>query len=132
MVARRLRPRADGAEARAVDHAGAARAGARRRLGAAGAVPPSVGPCDDARVSSEGITREELQLAARNHGMPLEVLRWPVTPVGMHYLLIHYDIPLVGSDWTLTVDGNVGTPFALTLAELRALPAHEVVATMEC
>ena len=40
-------------------------------------------------MSSEGITREELQLAARNHGMPLEVLRWPVTPVGMHYLLIH-------------------------------------------
>ena len=83
-------------------------------------------------MSIEGITREELQLAARNHGMPLEVLRWPVTPVGMHYLLIHYDIPLVGDDWTLTVDGNVGTPFSLTLDELRALPAHEVVATMEC
>ena len=61
-------------------------------------------------MSVEGITREELQLAARNHGMPLEVLRWPVTPVGMHYLLIHYDIPLVGDDWTLTIDGNVVTP----------------------
>jgi sulfite dehydrogenase len=83
-------------------------------------------------VSDEGITREELQLAARNHGMPLEMLRWPVTPVGMHYLLIHYDIPLVGDDWTLAVDGNVGTPCTLTLADLRALPAHEVVATMEC
>jgi DMSO/TMAO reductase YedYZ molybdopterin-dependent catalytic subunit len=83
-------------------------------------------------VNAEGITREELQLAARNHGMPLELLRWPVTPVGMHYLLIHYDIPLVGDDWALTVDGNVGTSFALTLEELRALPAHEVVATMEC
>jgi hypothetical protein len=83
-------------------------------------------------VSSNGITREELQLAARNHGMPLEVLRWPVTPVGMHYLLIHYDVPLVGDDWTLAVDGNVGTPFTLTLDELRGLPAHEVVATMEC
>ena len=64
--------------------------------------------------------------------MPLEALRWPVTPVGMHYLLIHYDIPLVGDDWALTVDGNVGTPFTLTLDEVRALPAHEVVATMEC
>jgi DMSO/TMAO reductase YedYZ molybdopterin-dependent catalytic subunit len=83
-------------------------------------------------VSIQGITREELQLAARNHGMPLEVLRWPVTPVGMHYLLIHYDVPLVGDDWTLAVDGNVGTPFTLTLDELRGLPAHEVVATMEC
>ena len=83
-------------------------------------------------MSTDGITREELQLAARNHGMPLEVLRWPVTPVGMHYLLIHYDIPFVGDDWRLTVDGNVGTPFTVTLDELRALPAHEVVATMEC
>ena len=83
-------------------------------------------------MSSEGITREELQLAARNHGMPLEVLRWPVTPVGMHYLLIHYDVPFVGDDWTLVVDGNVGASLTLTLEELRALPAHEVVATMEC
>ena len=39
------------------------------------------------------IRLEELQLAARNHGMPLEALRYPVTPVGLHYLLIHYDIP---------------------------------------
>jgi DMSO/TMAO reductase YedYZ molybdopterin-dependent catalytic subunit len=83
-------------------------------------------------MSVEGITRDELQLAARNHGMPLEVLRWPVTPVGLHYLLIHYDIPCVGDDWKLTVDGSVGTTFTLTLDDLRMLPAHEVVATMEC
>ena len=42
-----------------------------------------------------GITSEELGLAARNHAMPLEALRWPVTPVGLHYLLIHFDVPLV-------------------------------------
>jgi DMSO/TMAO reductase YedYZ molybdopterin-dependent catalytic subunit len=83
-------------------------------------------------VTVDDISRDELQLAARNHGMPLEVLRWPVTPVGMHYLLIHYDIPLVGDEWTLSVDGNVDTPLVLALDELRALPAHEVVATMEC
>jgi len=34
---------------------------------------------------------EELQLAARNHGMPLEALRYPITCAGLHYLLIHYD-----------------------------------------
>ena len=45
--------------------------------------------------TAEGISGEELQLAARNHGMPLEALRYPITPVGLHYLLIHYDIPLV-------------------------------------
>ncbi len=83
-------------------------------------------------MSTEGISLEELQLAARNHGMPLEVLRWPVTPVGLHYLLVHYDIPRVDDSWRLTVDGDVGTPLELSLEDLRALPAHEVVSTMEC
>jgi hypothetical protein len=32
------------------------------------------------------VSMEELQLATRNHGMPLEALRYPVTPVGLHYL----------------------------------------------
>ena len=41
------------------------------------------------------VSFEELQLAARNHGMPLEALRYEITPVGLHYLLIHYDIPAV-------------------------------------
>jgi DMSO/TMAO reductase YedYZ molybdopterin-dependent catalytic subunit len=78
------------------------------------------------------VTLEELQLAARNHGMPLEALRWEVTPVGLHYLLTHYDIPAVDASWRLAVDGNVGEPFELSLDELRALPVHEVVSTMEC
>lgn len=64
--------------------------------------------------------------------MPLEALRFDVTPVGLHYLLVHYDIPAVDDGWRLTIDGNVASSFALSLDELRALPAHEVVATMEC
>lgn len=31
--------------------------------------------------ASDQISREELQLATRNHGMPLEALRYPVTPL---------------------------------------------------
>jgi hypothetical protein len=46
-------------------------------------------------MNDPGISLEELQLAARNHGMPLELLRDNVTPIGLHYLLIHYDIPHV-------------------------------------
>jgi len=79
------------------------------------------------------ISLEELQLAARNHGMPLEALREPVTPIGLHYLLTHYDIPRVDAQtWRLTVDGRVATELSLDLATLRELPSHEVVATMEC
>ena len=79
------------------------------------------------------ITLEELQLAARNHGMPLELLREAITPVGLHYLLIHYDIPAVDpATWRLRVDGNVAHELSLSLDDVRALPAGEVVSTMEC
>ncbi len=82
---------------------------------------------------SEGISLEELQLAARNHGMPLEALRWDVTPVGLHYLLTHYDIPEVDpKTWRLEVDGLVESPISLSLEEVRARPAIEVAVTMEC
>jgi sulfane dehydrogenase subunit SoxC len=79
------------------------------------------------------VSREELQLAARNHGMPLEALRWPVTPVGLHYLLIHYDIPDVDlATWRLTVGGCVRRPLELSLDDLRMLPAVTRPVTMEC
>jgi sulfane dehydrogenase subunit SoxC len=79
------------------------------------------------------ITGEELQLAARNHGIPLEALRWPVTPLGLHYLLIHYDVPRVDpASWSLTVDGLVARPLTLSLDDLRALPPRTVTVTMEC
>ena len=80
---------------------------------------------------SEGISLEELQLAARNHGMPLEALRFPITPVGLHYLLIHYDVPIVdAAEWRLSVHGE--RELSLGLEELRARPALELTATMEC
>src|SRR5437762_10968029 len=81
----------------------------------------------------EGITLDELQLATRNHGMPLEALRYDVTPVGLHYLLIHYDIPAVDpTTWRLRVDGRVRRPLELSLDELRSMPATTRTLTMEC
>jgi DMSO/TMAO reductase YedYZ molybdopterin-dependent catalytic subunit len=82
---------------------------------------------------AEGISVEELQLAARNHGMPLEALRWDITPVGLHYLLIHYDIPVIDPEsWRLEVGGHVERPLTLSLADIRARTAVEVAVTMEC
>src|SRR5829696_267203 len=63
----------------------------------------------------EGITPAELRLAARNHGLPLEVLRHPITPAGLHYLLIHYDIPAVDPNtFQLEIDGAVERPQTLS------------------
>ena len=79
------------------------------------------------------ISLEELQLATRNHGMPLEALRFAVTPVGLHYLLVHYDIPQIDpAEWSLEVTGLVEQELSLSLEELAALPSVELVVTMEC
>lgn len=81
----------------------------------------------------EGIGLDELALAARNHGLPLEALRYDVTPVGLHYLLTHYDIPAVDpGTWELVVDGAVATPLRLTLEDLRARPTVTMPVTLEC
>ena len=65
--------------------------------------------------------------------MPLEALRWDVTPIGLHYLLIHYDIPEVDpAAFRLEVDGLVERPLSLGLDELRGRPAVELAVTMEC
>ena len=83
--------------------------------------------------ADSGISLEELRLAARNHAMPLEALRWPITPAGLHYLLVHYDIPLVDpGSFRLDVGGAIGHGLSLTLDELRARPSVEVAVTMEC
>src|SRR5437879_3128183 len=78
------------------------------------------------------ISLDELQLAARNHGLPLEALRYDVTPVGLHYLLIHCDVPAVPDDWRLRVDGLVERELSLSPEELRARPATRRIVTMEC
>jgi DMSO/TMAO reductase YedYZ molybdopterin-dependent catalytic subunit len=76
---------------------------------------------------------EELQLAARNYALPLEALRYPITPLGLHYVLTHYDIPLVDPEsWRLEIGGLVKRKLSLSLAELRSRPAVELTVTMEC
>ena len=68
------------------------------------------------------LTLEELQLATRNHGLPLEALRYPITPPGLHYLLIHYDVPAVARRVGAGDRRPRDPPLRLTLADLRALP----------
>ena len=38
---------------------------------------------------------DELRMCSANDGMPLEMLAGDVTPVGLHYLLVHYYIPIL-------------------------------------
>ena len=93
---------------------------------------PAVG--DGSGVTSDPrFYREELALAFRNRGMPLEGLRYDVTPTGMHYLLMHFDIPEVdGEAWSLKVGGLVNQPVNVSIDEIRKLPSRTEVVTMEC
>ncbi|MDX2528216.1 sulfite oxidase [Streptomyces europaeiscabiei] len=84
--------------------------------------------------SGEGLGQDELALAARNHGLPLEAMRHDVTPPGLHYVLTHYDIPHVPDEaaWRLTVSGRVRRALSLSPAQVRAYPAVTTRVTMEC
>lgn len=84
---------------------------------------PTIGP----------LTLEELQLAARNRGLPLEAMRYDLTPTGLHYLLIHFDIPEIDeSAWRMRVHGAVTNELLLTMADIRALPRQRLAVTLEC
>ncbi|MFF7238806.1 sulfite oxidase [Streptomyces collinus] len=84
--------------------------------------------------TGEGLGQDELALAARNHGLPLEAMRYDVTPPGLHYVLTHYDIPYAPDEtaWRLTVDGRVHRALDLSVAELRTYPAVTTRVTLEC
>jgi len=78
-------------------------------------------------------SREEVGIALRNPGMQLEGLRYPITPIGMHYLLIHFDIPQVDSStYELPVTGRVHNPLSLSLEDIRARPKVTMPVMMEC
>src|SRR5262245_451037 len=97
--------------------------GSRADVWPAPANPPTDGP----------LTFEELQLAGRNRGMPLEALRYDTTPTGRHYLLAHFDIPAVdAAAWRLRIDGLVDRPLELTLDDLRSRPRKTLPVTLEC
>ena len=84
-------------------------------------------------VQGEGISEDELRLAARNHALPLEALRYDITPPGLHYLLIHYDIPAVDPEThRLEITGAVERPLSLSLDALRERPRVDEPITFEC
>src|SRR4051794_8664519 len=81
----------------------------------------------------EGIGLDELALAARNHGLPLEALRWDLTPPGLHYVLTHFDIPALDPEsWALEITGAVARPLRLTLADLQERAGASARVLLEC
>lgn len=84
--------------------------------------------------TSGDFAREEVALANRNAGLPLEALQHDVTPAGLHFLLIHFDVPFVPApeNWRVEVCGRVREPLSLSLAQVRDFPARTLRVTLEC
>lgn len=53
-----------------------------------------------------------------------------ITPTDLHYVRSNFAVP--EHDGTLKIGGAVGRPLTLTLDDLRAMPVHEHVVTLEC
>ena len=99
----------------------------------AGVIDPGVSPPARIAAADEGISIDELRLATRTHGMPLEMLALDVSPAGLHYVLVHYDIPVIDpASYRLRIDGAVRRPIELDLAALRARPQETRTVTLEC
>ena len=67
------------------------------------------------------------------HPLVWEELDSRFTPVDEFFTVKHYQQPAIDpATWTLTIDGLVKSPTVLTLADLMAMPRHEVEFTLEC
>ena len=111
----------------------AATAGIEQGAAASGTSPDEPWPGPTLAPTDGPLTFEELALAGRNRGMPLEALRYDITPTGLHYLLTHFDIPAVDvAGYALRLDGLVERPLELTLADLHVRPRRTVAVTLEC
>jgi len=94
-------------------------------------VPDS--PAAATLIDGPDFTPSELQLAVRNHSMPIEALRYDITPIGLHYLLTHFDIPDVDpAEWALAIGGRVKRPLRLDLEEIKSRPSITLAVTLEC
>ncbi|HYH78605.1 MAG TPA: sulfite oxidase [Longimicrobium sp.] len=68
-----------------------------------------------------------------NLEMPFSTLDEWITPNEQFYVRCHFPIPEIDAgSWRLTVEGAVASPLELSLDDLRDLPVHTVVATLEC
>src|SRR5213595_3011930 len=85
----------------------------------------AVGNLEEARSALSMIAQEPFNAEA-----PPEALASEITPTELHYVRSNFAVP--AHDGTLEIGGAVEEPIALTLDDLRSMPAHERAVTLEC
>lgn len=75
-------------------------------------------------------------LSARppDYETPIALLDHLITPVDAFYVRCHMPVPasLDEAAWSLGVDGEVASPLALRVSELKQMPSTSVTVTLEC
>lgn len=78
-------------------------------------------------------SEDEVRLANRNSGILLEALRHDVTPTGLHYLLIHFDVPCIDTEtYRLEFEDGFEAPLSLNIDDIRGMPQLTLPVTLEC
>lgn len=98
-------------------------------------IPDEKSSCRDSHHTNrlDNFTAMEVTLKSRCHGMQLEGLAYPITPLGMHYLLIHFDIPFIDqAKHRVHIDGRVQNPLVLDMDNIRSRPSVRIPVTMQC
>ncbi len=101
-----------------------------------GAAAAALWPAD---LSAQALAGKDARLVARSvrppdYETPVALLDNFLTPNDVFYVRCHMPVPaaLDEAAWRLTVGGEVGTPLALSVAELKQMPAASVTVTLEC
>ena len=102
----------------------------------AGALAAAVWP---ARLSAQSLPGKDARLVARSvrppdFETPVALLDSAITPNDAFYVRCHMPVPaqLDEKSWMLAVQGDVGSPLSISVAELRQMPATSVTVTLEC
>jgi DMSO/TMAO reductase YedYZ molybdopterin-dependent catalytic subunit len=104
----------------------------------AGAAAVAAQPRDVFGGLQPGRTGKHARLIARSarpvdFETPVDLLDSFITPLDAFYVRGHMTTPAIDAhEWRLHVDGEVGASRTLSVADLRALPAVSVTATLEC
>jgi len=83
---------------------------------------------DDLAAARSGVVM--INPAPYNAEAPAAALAAPYTSTEHHYVRSNFAVPT--HDGTLRVGGAVERPQTVSLADLRAMPAHELAVTLEC
>lgn len=87
-------------------------------------------------LARQALSKERLIVRSMNPEdleTPAHLLTSWITPNDLFFVRSHFYTPSIsGEGWVLRVDGEVTSPLTLTLDDLRRLPSHAAVVTLQC